>query len=66
MNEGSKRTNERGSFLVGLLACRASTIDFFSALAAQYKIVFPHRALFAGLAAVLGRLSLSMRLWSEA
>jgi hypothetical protein len=34
VNGDSKSANERGPFLVGLLAFRASTIDFCSALAA--------------------------------
>jgi hypothetical protein len=45
VNGGSKRTNEKGpSWLVR--ACRASTRDFCSVLAARTKVVFPHHSLF--------------------
>ncbi len=74
----SKRTNERGPFLVGLLGCRPGTRDFCSALAAldgpvkkfflavHYFISFVPIAQQAGQVAVLDRLSLTMYLWSRA
>jgi hypothetical protein len=79
VNGDSKRTNERGQFLVIVCwACRAGTRDFCSALATlvgpvqnivfftvNYFNSFVPIAQQARQAAVLGRLSLTVSLWSK-
>ncbi len=74
VNEDSKSTNERILPQLVRWACRAGTRDFYSALvslAGTVQNIFSspytisiYIAQQAGQAAVLGRLSLSMCLWS--